>query len=272
MQFLVEEYIKLQISDLNTIKRATCQFVVDEFDYKSVGSGVFIKIKNSHFLVSAAHVMDKLGEIAVPISNGKFLLKPGGNSIINNFGGSREEDKLDIAILKLDEKSVEELSESYAFIDECDILLNHKFVNLPIYTFFGYPSSLSNTTFCKKKFQVYSFFHFSTPGEKSLYERFGLNDYQNVIASYDKKKSYSQKSKLFSNGPDLYGISGCGLWMSDPINIYKKQSNPKLVAIMTDWLLKDKRFVVGTRVDLITEAIRTKFNVDTVKSEIVSYK
>lgn len=270
MTHILKNYLELQFNGAKIVKNYTCLLVTDYSNYKGYGTGIFIKIQNSFFLVTAAHVFDNFENLMIPINKGKILLKPGGESIVNNPETSRENDNIDIGILKLDEESVIELSSTYSFLDEENLLINHKFHNEPYYTFFGYPSSFAKFSQTKESFHVVPFFQFTTPAEKSIYDNIQINSSFNVVTSYDRKRSYNMKIKSFSNGPDLYGISGCGLWFTDPMHIFGKIVKPQLVAIMTDWPVKNRKCIIGTRIDIVTESIRKRFNLNFPESNLLS--
>jgi len=102
-----------------------------------------MRIKNLHVLVTAAHVFDNFEKLLIPLENGKFMFKPGGEIIINTPETLREEDNIDIGILILDLISVNELETTYEFLDEGQISINHRFFENQDYLIFGFPSILN---------------------------------------------------------------------------------------------------------------------------------
>lgn len=269
---ILKKYTELQYSNLTIIKSYTCMLLTINPEYKVYGSGVFIQVKNHFFLVSASHVLDNFENLVIPLEKGKNLFKPGGITYINEFFISRDKDSVDIGFLELDKESVEELLTTYKFLKDDDLAINHKFENQQYYTFLGYPTTLSKISQSKNSFHSYPFFQFSTPAMECEYMKYNRNINSNIVTSYERKKSYNLKINKFAVGPDLHGISGCGLWFTDPMDIFTQNKRPKLTAIMTDWPIKDRTKVIGTRIDILTEFLRKKLNLQLPESNIISVK
>jgi hypothetical protein len=81
--------------------QVSCHLFKEKDDvFESFGSGVFIKIKENHFLSTVAHVAEGLDfGLFVGIEK-NTMFKLGGNLVTNNTE-NRNDDKLDICVLKL---------------------------------------------------------------------------------------------------------------------------------------------------------------------------
>lgn len=267
MNNVINKIVERQINSLPLINNVTCTLLKNYSDYKLEGTGVFIKIGSLHLLLSAAHVFDNFNELFIPIDNGNFLIKPGGQLIINNPKTTRSHDKLDIGILILDKISVDDLKKDYCFCAEDNILINHKLDFLNNYIVYGYPSTWSKKSQSRNSFHTRPFINFT----KSIRtENPDKNDILNIYVEYDRKNTVNFKSKKFSYGPNIYGISGCGLWYSNPLD-YEKEANPKLVGIMIEWSIKNKKVIFGTRIDAVTEILRYKKLIDFPESDLFSF-
>ena len=86
---------------------------------------------------------------------------------------------------------------------------------------------------------------------------------------YNKNSAFNSRNGTFGTGPDLHGISGCGLWYTDPMHLISGTVKPKITAIMTDWPVKDRSVIIGTRIDVITGIIKKYLEVDFPESQIV---
>jgi hypothetical protein len=87
---------------------------------------------------------------------------------------------------------------------------------------------------------------------------------------YDKKKVKDNKTGKIFIGPDPFGISGSGLWFTLPqAKAIGEPIEKKLVAIMTEWPKRNRKYWIGTRIDIITEVIRQKYNLNIEPSKIV---
>jgi len=84
---------------------------------------------------------------------------------------------------------------------------------------------------------------------------------------FDKENVINYVTKEKAVAPDLYGMSGCGLWFV-PLPIGKAANNciKSLIAIMTDWPTENRNVMVGTRIGFFTEIIRKKYKLDLPKS------
>ncbi|WP_396634551.1 hypothetical protein [Maribacter sp. R86514] len=251
---------------MEALKRHSIYFINDLNGYKIIGSGILVRIKNLYLILTAAHVLDKFDELFVLIENGSYKFKPGGQLISNEIVTSREEDGIDIGIIKLDEESKAELEKSYSFLDEKHILINQEISKDQDYFIYGFPSSMSKEKYKLNEFHVRPFFNLANPVDKSEYESLDRKHYLNIILTYDKQSTLNAKTKSLSNGPELYGISGCGLW-----NLYDYE-DVKLIAIMTDWPIKNRKRIIGTRADIVTETLRKLFNLNLEESKLFGLK
>lgn len=269
METLAEKYRSLQLSSLDIMRSYTCMLLTDTSNYKVHGTGVFIQIQNHYFLISAAHVFDKYRELFILLSSDYEIIKPGGIIFYNNVE-RRDKDGIDIAIMKLDNDCVPHLLRTYNFLQAEDLAINHIFQSEEYYTFLGYPVTKSKNIYKTDIFDVTTFFHFTTPEKQENYSKFNRHPAVNVVTSYNKKMAFNSKNNMFGTGPDLHGISGCGLWFTDPSNLISGIIKPKLTAIMTDWPIKNRSIIIGTRIDVITGIIRKYLDVDFPESRVVS--
>ena len=257
---LLKKYAELHVSSLKEIKKFTCMFIEEDSGYKIIGTGVFIKFNDSHYILTAAHVLDEFARLKIPVDDGDYLLIPGGVSYTNNFFDKRAKDKVDIGFLKLDQESISDIEKNYDFLDQSQIELNHNYAQLPLYTYFGFPTTLSKYSKTRNNFHVIPFFHTTIPASMNIYDQLSRNPSQNIITSYNRKRAYNFKNKNLSNGPDLHGLSGCGLWYNDPMDLLQGICKPRLTAILTDWPVKNRNVVIGTNIDIIINSITTVSN------------
>ncbi|MDQ1161548.1 hypothetical protein QE422_001916 [Chryseobacterium sp. SORGH_AS 447] len=271
MKSISEQIAKRQIDSLPLIQNYTCILIRNSSNYKVHGTGVFIKIGHLHLLISAAHVFDDFNELFIPLDNGENLMKPGGRIIVNNPKSSRDNDELDIGIVILDEVTINEIIRTYNFLDENSLLINHRNNYSYNYIIWGYPSSWSKRSISKKSFHSRPFIHFTKCANPIEYQRLNRYKFLNLIVNYDRQNILNFKSKKFSYGPDLFGISGCGLWYINPED-YNENANPKLVGIMTDWPISNRRKLIATRIDAVTEFLRKNENINFPESYLFSIK
>ncbi|MDP5199017.1 hypothetical protein [Flavobacterium sp. DG2-3] len=268
METSAEKYRALQLASLNAMRSCTCMLLTNSSNYKVHGTGVFIQIQDHYFLVSAAHVFDRYRDLFIFLSKDYEIIKPGGTTFYNN-AVNREKDGIDVAVLKLDDYCVPHILRRYNFLQAEDLAINHIFKDGECYTFLGYPTTKSKVIYKTDIFDSTTFFYFTSPANNEEYSRADRNPAVNVITSYNKKLAYNSKNNTFGTGPDLHGISGCGLWYTDPLHLTEGTIKPALTAIMTDWPIKNRRVIIGTRIDVITGIIRKHLDVDFPESKIV---
>lgn len=261
-----KKYRELQLVSLGAMRSCTCMLLKDTSKYKVHGTGVLIQIQDHYFLISAAHVFDRYRDLFIPLSKDYEIIKPGGTTFYNN---PANRDGIDVAVLKLDNYCVSHLLSRYSFLQADDLAINHTFKDGECYTFLGYPATKSKVLYKTDIFDSTTFFHFTSPVKSEEYSKLNRNPAISVVASYDKKLAYNSKNNIFGTGPDLHGISGCGLWFTDPSHLSTGVIKPKLTAIMTDWPVKNRSIIIGTRIDVITGIIRKHLDVDFPESSIV---
>ena len=269
METFAEKYRSLQLSSLNSMRNYTCMLLTDTSNYKVHGTGVFIQVQDHYFLVSAAHVFDKYRDLFIPLARDYEIIKPGGTIFHNNIANR---DGIDVTVMKLDNYCVSHLLRRYNFLQADDLAINHLFQDEQYYTFLGYPATRSKILYKTDIFDSTTFFHFTTPEMNEDYSMLNLNPVTNVVVSYNKKLAYNSKNNTFGTGPNLHGMSGCGLWFTDPLHLSERIIKPRLTAIMTDWPVKNRSIIFGTRIDVITGIIRKHFDVDFPESRILRVK
>ena len=266
---IIELIVQKQIDNLPKIRDFTCTLFKNLNSYKQHGTGVFVKIDTKYFLFTAAHVLDDIKDLFIPTRNGDVLIKPGGKILKNNANNTRKNDELDLGIMILDDLTVKDLIDDYNFLDQTHIEINHNPMNFNCYLIFGYPSSWSKKSMLRKSFHSIPFFTFTKCIEKSEYKKLNRTDTLNLVLEYDRKNTPNLKSKTMSFGPDLFGISGCGLWFLNPNDL---NSEPKLIGIMNEWSTINRKLLSATRIDAYTEILRKRGEINFPETDLFSFK
>jgi len=111
-----EYYTKLSYEVTPQIPMCVCP--IHELNNKvpiHYGSGVLLKIADSHFLATASHNLEELKYLYFPIPPDMHY--PLGGKSYRIFGPSSiyQDDKIDIAVIKLNDQTVEHLNTHYSF-------------------------------------------------------------------------------------------------------------------------------------------------------------
>ncbi|MBU2996388.1 hypothetical protein KO500_08075 [Cellulophaga baltica] len=250
------------MEQLITIRKHTITLIKIENNYKHHGTGVLMVLKDKYLLVTAGHVLDDLEKLFIPLENGKIMFKPGGKLITNSVIEDRENDFIDIGVLILDRNSVKALKTSYQFLKEEQIIINHNFLVQDDYLIFGFPSTWSKKSYTRKSYHIRPFCNLTNPVNVSEYSKYKRKSYLNIIVNYNRKQTLNTKSKTLSFGPDLFGMSGCGLWDISNFPLVH------LVAIMTDWPKENRSKIIGVRMDIVTELLRKQYHLNLPESNL----
>jgi len=268
---ILDYYREIQLEANKDAFKVTCHYLTVENGIpKPHGSGVFVQIANEKFLLTAARVIDKLeNDIYVGINN-NTVLKLGGELTANRAPGSRDDDKIDIAIMKLSQETIEQIQDTYTFLDYNEIGINHDFKPLPMYQSVGFPASWSKYNRHKNELKSKPFLYTTMPAELEVYEELGCEQHYNIVVHYDKNKVRDYKTGNLMTGPDAYGISGSGLWHTpSQLKATGEKIEKLLVGIMTEWPIRNRKYWIGTRIDVFTEIIRQKYGLGITQSRIV---
>lgn len=270
---LIDYYREIQFEATKDILKCTCQFITEKNgETKAHASGVFIKIDENYFLITAAHVIENLeNDIFVPLEN-TDTLKLGGELTINalNISEKRDNDKIDVALLKLCEKSVQTISSHYSFLEQNEIEINHSINKLPQYISFGYPCSMTKKKYKTNDLIAKPFNYITIPAEEIIYNELNCETFKNIVVHYEKNRVLNYTTGGYNTGPDTFGISGSGLWFI-PSQLVESGHKvvKKLVAILTEWPIRNRKYWIATRIDVITEIIRQKYQLNIEASKLV---
>jgi hypothetical protein len=87
-----------------------------------------------------------------------------------------------------------------------------------------------------------------------VYLQNGFDRNRHLLLEFDKKNVHGRIGPV--TAPDMYGVSGGGVWRFDTLN---GGIRDVLVAIFTEWHRGSKKFLAATRIDQVFEGIRAHF-------------
>lgn len=217
-----------------------------------VGSGVLIEFRKHVFLLTAAHVIDELGKanLLVPHADNKIKSIEGGYAYIKATGG-REEDYLDYGYFKLDEVFLEGLKEHFYFVKEHELGIKDCYEKKELFSFAGYPYRKSNIAGLRAStdYFAYGTYH----ADLVDYEYLGLSQNSNIVAKFNRKKSFNPQAGRVELPVLPHGISGGGVFVWPKIVTDLPPKNRKLVGIAHTW--KKEGYFIATRIEIFLEAI-----------------
>jgi len=270
---IVKYHRKIQDIAIKDAYKSTCQLLkFENGNPKSYASGVFIRIDNSHFMFTASHVIDD-EEKKIYIGEKNTFKQIGGEWIQNSLpiGRKREDDRIDVAILKLDDASIEFIKSKHEFLTTNDIQINHRLIEAPLYTAIGFPCSQNKFNKYKNELKRMPFILITEPALDEAFNQLNCDPTINIIVNYNKDKIFNHKTGKKLNGPTSYGISGAGLWYlpCQSVNSGEKISN-YLVGILHTWPKQNRKYWVATQIDVFTEIIRIKYELEIEMSKQIT--
>lgn len=261
--FLLKE--KLYTDTINdSILNCTCQFFLksEKNDIpRPHGSGVFIEYKETKYLVSAAHVLENHYDKTFLILDDNNL-KLGGTLFVSELPigcEKRDDDYTDIAVMKLDQMSIDKLSKhNIDFLKQERLDTNHKVDEHTNYIIFGFPAAKTDLRF-KNTVEAIAMETGVVESEK-CYTKYHLTSTDNIIAKYNRRGLFSNKNPIIHTGVNPYGISGCGLWSVTNMKPEKGKVIPTtLVGILTTWISHDSK-MIATHISKVLNFIDNEMN------------
>lgn len=214
------------------------------------GSGVLIKYKDHHYVVTAAHVLaENYNELFVLLNEKDVEMTLGGAIISSPMpeSGNRDDDKMDISILRLDPRIVPDVLSQFTPIGISEIELNHKMNEFGFYFAVGFP--LTRTKIKRNEIQSLAWTYQSTPLFEFQFERFGFNASKNISIKYDRNVT-SAKNPDVHYSPNPRGMSGCGLWH------FKSKDEKYLIGIIIENVTEtNNKSLVATKIDVVLNMI-----------------
>jgi hypothetical protein len=249
------------VSDLitNRILRHTLQFFVrGEKRLKPFGSGVFAKIHNDYFILTASHIADFFEKNP----DEDLQIRVGEKLFINVLGDIKYTDiekseGVDMAYIKLDKQLIEPLAKPYIPLEIDKVRSHHNLFYAMNYCVLGYPEK--NITKEKETFNTGASYFLTSASKDNRYQNYKYDKKDYIIVDMAGKGIDIETNEETKVDTRFYGISGCGLWLllfyKNPIT-GKDEVDYRLVGIMTEFK-KSKYFcLIANKIILLIEALK----------------
>ncbi len=243
----------------NRILRHTLQFFKKgKSRLEPFGSGVFAKIHNDYFILTASHVADFFEK------NPKedLRIRVNKNSFINVLGDIKYTDidkskGLDLAYIKVDQQMIEPLCKPYIPLEINKIRSHHRVFHAMNYCVLGYPET--NITKESEPFDTGASFYLTSASKDNRYQKYKYDKKDYIIVDMQGKGKDIKTNETSKIDTHFYGISGCGLWLllfyKNPITGIN-EVDYRLVGIMTEFK-KSKYFcLIANKIYLLIEALK----------------
>ena len=234
------------------------------------GSGVLLRIENTHFLVTAAHVahyfVNKkwvLPSLAAQTLEDTIIILAYNRGRLTNTGElpDRDNDMLDLGIFELHPMTVERLSQFMRFVTLDQLGLDPAKLTDGIYLVLGYPQSGTDEDEMNQTIEAAILPYFTNLHDFSSGISVNYSPNDHLVLDVNRL-DYPGRDKI--NLDDIHGISGCGIWRildeNEPIQSLDWRK-AKLVAIETDRSLPEVmgpiQYLRGTKIKRVINYIHT---------------
>jgi hypothetical protein len=225
---------------------------------QSHGCSVLVRLRSTYYMITARHCVvqnDKL--IKIGVLNSKGHLRLIGGHVTMNTG---EDDRVDLAVIKLLPASVEILSESYKFLDFEKVRPTANIGDKTDYLIAGYPISQTSVDNVRRKIRHTPFVYIGKSKENHTYSKLGYKRELNTLVHFDKRRGkYIGTDEMIMN-PEPTGISGSGLWYIQSYEIADpSQADFYLVGILIEHDSRN-RLMVATKSEEIWKLFQSSVN------------
>jgi len=249
------------------IVRYTCQFFTrGENGLEPFGSGVLVKSKKKHFILTASHVAEYLEK-----DDENLFIKVGHNKFINVVGKIwmteiEKSKEVDVAIIRIDDKMLPALSKPYFFLPISKFRKHDKMYNTPQYAIVGFPAV--NVKRENGFLETGAAIYVTLPSKEKVYKYYGFDpEHFYILRMEGKGKDLDTGDKTKINDK-FHGISGCGLWLMFTYKVGGEHKvDYRLIGIMTEFRKAKYYCLIGNKIQIVVDALIKfeKIKIRTVK-------
>ncbi|MEP3209539.1 MAG: hypothetical protein ABJN95_10140 [Maribacter sp.] len=237
------------------IVRFTCQFFVKgKIGLEPFGSGVFVKSKEKHFILTASHVADYMEN-----DTDDLYIKVGHDKYINVIGQLWLSDidkskNIDVAIIRMEEEMLPDLLKVYFFLPISKFRKHDKLIYAYHYAVVGFPSV--NQKIENGRLKTGAEIYLTGPSKDKVYKFYGYDPKHFYVLKMEGKGKDLESGEKSKVNIKFGGLSGCGLWLMLPYkNGAKHIVEYRLIGIMTE-NRKGKYFcLIGNKIQIVVDAL-----------------
>jgi hypothetical protein len=222
-----------------------------------IGSATLLDFGKARFLVTAAHVHDEYLENKVELyvgSIGPLLQLPQPFLTTVVLSGDREDDRLDIAFVRLPDSLADNISKGRFFLPFTLLDVNDRYAPRAQYMFTGYPASREKTDYGNRKVKPVGFSYTGEVIPPTRMPELGLHLDAHIAIEFNRDKIFDENGKPGSF-PSPKGMSGGPVWRGDgDSRLWLIESPVRLVGIGIEDP-KNQNTLVAVRIHLVLELI-----------------
>jgi len=240
----------------NIVKKTASQF-------EAIGSSILLRIRDRNFLITAGHIIkdNKIGKIGFledgffHILNGRFIYTDPDMDKLSKY--------TDIAICELNIESKNFLTQHFNFIDGSEVNFDYIPKNAENFLLVGFPWRKTQFNYVKQKMKVTQFKFLTDIFDDDLKGDLKKFQDQNLILAYTQREIINSKTGFLKKSVNPEGMSGCGVWHLP--NIFVEDESKTVANLAGIIIRQDKhtcRYIIATRIHIISEMLRVYFKLD----------
>jgi hypothetical protein len=221
-----------------------------------VGSSVLFAVDHRYFIITAAHVLDRVAERTLYIGGRDLLHEIEGHRKTTEApGGNREADKIDLAFLEIGDPLAGKL-EGCHFLTPADIDVDEAAVREPVgsshYLAIGYPATKVKVKRSESKVVPEPLASSGRSLDDPSYAKLGVAEYSHVLIEFDRKQMIGHDGPR--TAPDPHGMSGGALFRFNSL-LGSAEATDHLVGILIEYHRNMVKGMLATRISLCMEAM-----------------
>lgn len=228
-----------------------------EGNLEPLGSAVLFRIADFYYLITAAHCIMQNGKqikIGILDNQGKMQLIRGSSLM-------KHED-VDLAAVKLSDRSIKVLLEKYKFLDVSQVMFNKGIKDEEVYLIVGYPITKTKVDNKRKRISHEAFVYISKSKAENMYVKLGYSKEQNTLLGFNQRRSTFTGSTEMNMSPEPKGVSGGGLWFIQSYDVAKKEDVTFLLCGIMIEHDKKQNMMIATKTEALLPIIQSLHNLD----------
>lgn len=218
------------------ILRFTCQlFILNSDQPEPYGSGVFAKLGDSYYILTASHVAEYIRDAKRNLYV-RAKVKDGYVNVVGSVKGTEMNiHGVDLAYIKVNESFLREIHDNFKFLPISKFRAHNKLVNLSQYCVVGFPEK--NSWVQNRSLITGANAYILEPSRENVYKYYKLKPEVNYLLDIKGKGTDLAEgtvNRIYDG--EFHGISGCGLWLLMPhTNEGELKIDYRLIGIMTEF-------------------------------------
>lgn len=248
------------LETLDRVSNLLTKFVVPIYQEhrrkpQQIASCFIVRVGSKHVLVSAAHVLSGLRDNDLFIFTAPgYTRKLSGTALLTPANGNRNNDSLDVGVLRLTNDfnppypEVEKFAVEHSYLKPYSGQRKGK-----TYAIVGYPASQSHVNPIDLQVSARAYSYRDQSISEDRYSELGLNQQDHLALTLDLERGFDSKGRR-RNFPKPQGMSGSPIWfLYDDVSENDSESF-RIVAVGTKYL-KNNRVLIGTDISIVLDMI-----------------